>query len=375
MGDFNMSLFKVIPELRSGGVDIDLGAWYPWKSLKGEPMTDSCGIFFVNLPGMYTLNMNLCDILDRDQTGVLARAEPVAADDSAVAGQGEDSDESEDDSPKRLPIFDRIEENAGPGMRLGMHLPKDLNLRAKFSASLTPSDDSAAVAATQNDRKVDGIKFKEKRLDARIWRYNGGPSERYPFPDLCLNEQCRPPIASEVGGAQTYTNKQSQRRGPQWWPATQMQRQGSQERPPWRARPQQGSQADADPQQGRQCRTSSGFLAVAEQRPAVADDLENAPDAMGRWGVGRRGERGITCTSGYTSSSHAIGYRWSQAISGQPWGMAGAHELAAVAATGPNGGLKSWWHTEAEEPDIGIPADVFTEVLPTYVRGQVRVQL
>ena len=34
MGDFNMSLFKVIPELRHRGVDIDLGAWYPWKSLK-----------------------------------------------------------------------------------------------------------------------------------------------------------------------------------------------------------------------------------------------------------------------------------------------------------------------------------------------------
>ena len=42
MGDFNMSLFRVIPEFRSrGGVDIDLAAWYPWKSLKGEVMVDS----------------------------------------------------------------------------------------------------------------------------------------------------------------------------------------------------------------------------------------------------------------------------------------------------------------------------------------------
>ena len=45
MGDFNMSLFTVIPELRSRGAVIDLSAWYPWKSLKGEPMSDSCGIF------------------------------------------------------------------------------------------------------------------------------------------------------------------------------------------------------------------------------------------------------------------------------------------------------------------------------------------
>ena len=120
-------------------------------------MTDSCGIFFVNLPGMYTLNKNLGDIHDRDPTGVLARAEPVvsgeqcnsdedvedggeevAANDSAVAEPSEDSDDSEDDSPKRLPIFDRIEENAGPGMRLGVNVPKVLNLREKFSASLTP---------------------------------------------------------------------------------------------------------------------------------------------------------------------------------------------------------------------------------------------
>jgi hypothetical protein len=29
MGDFNMSLFKVIPELRQRNVVIDLAAWYP----------------------------------------------------------------------------------------------------------------------------------------------------------------------------------------------------------------------------------------------------------------------------------------------------------------------------------------------------------
>ena len=38
MGDFNMSLFKVIPELRSRGVVVDLGAWFPWKSFAGTAM-------------------------------------------------------------------------------------------------------------------------------------------------------------------------------------------------------------------------------------------------------------------------------------------------------------------------------------------------
>ena len=40
MGDSNMSLFRVIPELRKRGAVIDLGAWYPWKTLEGEPMSD-----------------------------------------------------------------------------------------------------------------------------------------------------------------------------------------------------------------------------------------------------------------------------------------------------------------------------------------------
>ena len=115
-------------------------------------MSDSCGIFFVGVPGVYTPNKNLDDIHDRHQTGVLARAEPVTAEDSAVAGQrqregvsavagqGEDSDESDyySETPKRHPIFDRIEEKAGPGMRLGTYLPKQLDLRTTFSESLTP---------------------------------------------------------------------------------------------------------------------------------------------------------------------------------------------------------------------------------------------
>ena len=50
MGDFNMSLFRVIQEPRSRGAQIDLGAWYPWKSLDGVPMSDSQGILFVDLP-------------------------------------------------------------------------------------------------------------------------------------------------------------------------------------------------------------------------------------------------------------------------------------------------------------------------------------
>ena len=51
MGDFNMSFFNVVPELRSRGAVVDLAAWYPWKSAAGEPCADSCGIWFLEKPG------------------------------------------------------------------------------------------------------------------------------------------------------------------------------------------------------------------------------------------------------------------------------------------------------------------------------------
>ena len=134
MGDFNMSLFRVVPELRERRVMIDLGAWYPWKSLEVEPMSDSCGIFFVNLPGVYTLTKSLRDIHGDNVTGILARGKKVR--DSAVADTvkdgddptksetGEDLGDDENEPPDRVGGFDSIEENAGPGMRLETYLPK-----------------------------------------------------------------------------------------------------------------------------------------------------------------------------------------------------------------------------------------------------------
>ena len=47
MGDLNMCLWKVCPELRSSGLKCDLMAWCPWKSNDGEPCSDSCGIWLI----------------------------------------------------------------------------------------------------------------------------------------------------------------------------------------------------------------------------------------------------------------------------------------------------------------------------------------
>ena len=125
MGDFNMSLFRVIPALRSRGAVIELGAWYPWKSLEGEPMSDSCGIFFVGLPGVYALIKSIDDLHDKNICGVLTWAaasedvnQTAAEDDEdvvapahgAVAEPSDESDEGEDETRKQNGGFDRIDD-------------------------------------------------------------------------------------------------------------------------------------------------------------------------------------------------------------------------------------------------------------------------
>ena len=199
MGDFNMSLFRVIPELRRRGAQVDLGAWYPWKSMDGEPMSDSQGIFFVNVPGIYTLHKNVNGIHDRDPSGILAfaprtvdsaelmRGQSETRTNPATAGTVQDSDERANDARTRNGGFDHIEKNAGPGMPLTCFLPKELDLRSKCRESLTPSNGSAAVAAAMgsHDRKDAGIKFKEKRLDKKIWMYNGIHQKGSHFP-ICV---------------------------------------------------------------------------------------------------------------------------------------------------------------------------------------------
>ena len=48
-------------------------------------------------------------------------------------------------------------------------------LQSKFIESFTPSESSAAVTVTpfQDNRKVDGIKLRETRLNNMLWKYKG----------------------------------------------------------------------------------------------------------------------------------------------------------------------------------------------------------
>ena len=57
-GDFNMSLFMVVPELRARGIQVTTASWYPYKAPKKNThngavytQVDSCGIWlFGNTP-------------------------------------------------------------------------------------------------------------------------------------------------------------------------------------------------------------------------------------------------------------------------------------------------------------------------------------
>ena len=208
MGDFNMCLFRVIPELRSRGVVIDLAAWYPWKSLDGTPMSDSCGIFFIDTPGVYKLNKSLEHLHHDDRDGILHPALPLRSGQSpgpAVAGRDGD--------------YDRIETNGGPGMSLKTYLPKaEQDLQAKLIASLTPSKESAAVAGEANPgRAARCIKLKEKRLKAQIWRCEGQHQKGSHFP-ICVftdNVGRRSPGALEERKKNGTTRKRPVRSGEQ----------------------------------------------------------------------------------------------------------------------------------------------------------------
>ena len=185
MGDFNMSFFRVVPELRSRGVQVDLAAWYPWKTDDGEPMADSCGIFFVDAPGIYELKVNMSHLHDRGLEGFFAVAEE------------KDVGASED---RTIDPYDRILKNAGPGQELKTYLPKGESYLDKIRPTLTPSAGSLRCTVANMGKHMDAkpagpktsagearscIQVREKRLNANIWMLNLENHRGSHFP-LCV---------------------------------------------------------------------------------------------------------------------------------------------------------------------------------------------
>ena len=247
-------------------------------------------------------------------------------------------------------------------MPLETYLPKKAALTTKFSESLTPSESSrpshpsAAISYPHKDRKVDGIKFKEKRLDARIWRCEGVHQRGSHFP-ICvftnnvgrrspqkLEERKQKQLQRSWQGSQWRTTRGRDCRSP---PRARTQ-QWSPERPPLRARPQQSQ---------------------AQERPAVAGEQ---PDACARWRArswsskergGRRDGQEATRTSGDQQYIQANSETWIAGWTGG-WSVPGA-EWTAVAAEATNVGAESWWRRKPEAPDNETPAGALRAVART----------
>ena len=176
MGDFNMSLWKVVPELREMGLDIVLVSWYPWKSEHGEACCDSCGIFIVGkAPGEVALKAGLDSLHNADASGILYSYHQGL-------GCGRSGD--------RTGPYDVWSLNAGPGQQLSTYLPKADTCHEKLQRTLQHSRAPAVAGAFPAQAALDAppkgggkgnnkgpqrlyLRMKEKRLDSRHWKTEG----------------------------------------------------------------------------------------------------------------------------------------------------------------------------------------------------------
>ena len=175
MGDFNMSLFQVVPELRSRGVTIDLAAWFPWKTTDATPCADSCGIFFLNHPGSLRLVKGLSDLHDQDPSGILW----AGADKTWLGDQRR---------PVPIQVFAtddylRFSADAGPGFPLTTYMPKGNGVRRALEQTLTPTLSEAQMEALRKEYQLP--KFREKRLAVELFRHEGEQQRGSHYP-LCV---------------------------------------------------------------------------------------------------------------------------------------------------------------------------------------------
>ena len=184
MGDFNMALWKVVPELREMRLDIVLVSWYPWKSSDGDACCDSCGIFFVGkAPGEVALKAGLQSLHNADESGIL-----YCYRDGLQPGR----------SGGQIGPYDVWSINAGPGQPLSTYLPKAdpcyEKLQRTLQHSLVPAVAGAmplpAPPKGRGKGKNQGpqrfyLRTKEKRLDSRHWKTEGQNHKGSHYP-LCV---------------------------------------------------------------------------------------------------------------------------------------------------------------------------------------------
>ena len=75
--DANMGMLALVSTLRSRGVCVDVGAWFPWQLATGERAMDSCTILFINKPGVYELDKSRGSQHSDDRSGLFCTDLPI----------------------------------------------------------------------------------------------------------------------------------------------------------------------------------------------------------------------------------------------------------------------------------------------------------
>ena len=183
-GDWNKSMMKVVPELRSRGVLIETAAWYPWcGGIRNTPHADSLAIFIVNVVVETKLVVGI---------SMIGAAEPYAGFAQTLSS---------------WPVTN------GPGMLVDSYLPPTQDAGEKLKGFLerqfqTVEERSWSISYRRERKlKESGstvvdpenpdccLMAKEKRLMADLWSLNGKFYNGNHFP-LCFFTS-NPPRRSE----------------------------------------------------------------------------------------------------------------------------------------------------------------------------------
>ena len=159
-GDFNMSLFCVVPSLRARGLVVNVAAWFPWiKQSDGKVRVDSCGIFLV---GGVTSVKCLCSwsCFEQHHGNAVTMKEESDSDDAA----------SVQDVPAAVAAVPTIQQFCeGQGYECTSYLPrKQEEVLAAIKETLTFSvEDSSAQATLPERRPLPPA--KQKACDSKIF--------------------------------------------------------------------------------------------------------------------------------------------------------------------------------------------------------------
>jgi hypothetical protein len=159
-GDFNMSLFCVVPSLRARGLVVNIAAWFPWiKQSDGKVRVDSCGIFIV---GGVTSVKCLCSwsCFEQHHGNAVIMKEESDSDDAA----------SVQDVPAAVAAVPTIQQFCdGQGYECTSYLPrKQEEVLAAIKETLTFSVEDSSAQATLPERRP-LPPSKQKACDSKIF--------------------------------------------------------------------------------------------------------------------------------------------------------------------------------------------------------------